>query len=83
MTEALFHTASYLKEVTASVTGVDDKEHAVVLDKTVFFSGGGGQPCDTGRLILSGRETAVTKVMRRGDDILHRLEGELPAVGER
>src|SRR5512142_1330808 len=77
MTELLFQTDSYLREFDALVTRVIPEEKAVVLDRTAFYPGGGGQPNDVGS--IEGR--AVTKVRKSGDDVLHVLDGELPAEG--
>ncbi|MBV0912199.1 alanyl-tRNA editing protein [Anianabacter salinae] len=49
MTEMLFRTDPYLKEATALVTAITD-EGGIVLDRTVFYPAGGGQPGDIGRL---------------------------------
>ncbi len=77
MTELVFQTDSYCKEFDAVVTRVVPEEKAVVLDRTAFYPGGGGQPNDVGS--INGQ--AVTKVRKAGDDVLHVMEGELPAVG--
>jgi hypothetical protein len=50
MTDLLYQTDSYLQEFDATVTSVDAEAQAVVLDRTVFYPGGGGQPYDTGQL---------------------------------
>ncbi|RMD94765.1 MAG: alanyl-tRNA editing protein, partial [Calditrichaeota bacterium] len=42
MTELLYQTDSYLRECEASV--VETTENGVILDRTVFYPGGGGQP---------------------------------------
>ncbi|MEA3340812.1 MAG: alanyl-tRNA editing protein, partial [Chloroflexota bacterium] len=42
MTELLYQMDSYLREFEASVTDVVGE--GVVLDKTAFYIGGGGQP---------------------------------------
>ena len=83
MTELLYQTDSYLKEFKATVTAVAD-DGGVVLDQTAFFPGGGGQPCDVGELIAGRQQQLrwqVTKVQKRGDDVLHYVEGETPSVG--
>jgi len=77
MTELLFQVDSYCKEFDAIVTRVLPEEQAVVLNRTAFYPGGGGQPNDVGS--LHGQR--VTKVRKAGADVLHMLEGELPAVG--
>ncbi len=77
MTELLYQTDSYAREFDAVVEQVLPEEKAVVLDRTVFYPGGGGQPGDTG--FLNGR--AVTKVRKSGEHVLHIMDGELPAVG--
>ncbi len=72
MTDLLFHHDSYLKEFEATVIDVADA--GVVLDRTAFYIGGGGQPCDTGILVREGREYQVTRVARVEGKIVHRLE---------
>jgi misacylated tRNA(Ala) deacylase len=81
MTELLYLTDSYLKEFTAQVTDVDPEQKAVVLERTAFYPGGGGQPYDTGRLATEGDSRAVTKVKKRGGDVWHFVDGELPGTG--
>ena len=72
-TEALFQSDAYLRECTAQVIEADDD--AVVLDRTVFYPTGGGQPGDTGMLRASdGREWQVVDTRKgEGGSILHRL----------
>ncbi len=57
MTEDLFRHDSYLKECDAIVTGVDDE--AVVLDRSIFYPLGGGQPGDTGAIHWEGGSVDV------------------------
>jgi misacylated tRNA(Ala) deacylase len=77
MTELLAHTDAYLKEFEATVVAVNPEEKTVALDKTAFYPGGGGQPCDYGWL----NEIPVAQVKRQGEHIWHSLDGNLPVVG--
>lgn len=79
MTELLAQTDAYLQEFTATVTNV--VEGGVVLDRTAFYSGGGGQPCDTGTLDDSAKTYPVKQVSRTGGQLVHRIDGPLPAEG--
>jgi misacylated tRNA(Ala) deacylase len=83
MTELLYQTDSYLKEFEATVESVLAEDRAVTLDRTAFYPGGGGQPCDFGTLTLDGVVYPVSKVKKQGDQVLHFLGGDapLPAVG--
>jgi len=81
MTEMLYHTDSYLKEFSAVVTDIDQEAKTVVLNRTTFFPGGGGQPCDTGRLNHAGSTVPVLSVSRKAEQILHKIDGQLPEVG--
>jgi misacylated tRNA(Ala) deacylase len=77
MTELLCHKDSYKREFDASVVEVNAAEKAIALDRTAFFPGGGGQPCDRGWL----GESAVTRTARQGDVVWHFLDTEPPALG--
>ena len=81
MTELLYHMDSYAKEFDANVASVLPAERAVVLDRTAFYPGGGGQPCDFGTLTIDGVTYPVDKVKKQANDVLHFLGGEtsLPA----
>jgi misacylated tRNA(Ala) deacylase len=82
MTELLYQTDAYLKEFSATVTSVNAETRAVVLDRSAFYPGGGGQPCDFGSLEVAGVIYSVEKVKKQGDDVLHFLGGSdsLPSV---
>jgi len=59
----------------------------VVLDRTVFYPGGGGQPSDRGLLLraVDGRSWAVRGARKADGGIVHELEpgdGEPPVVGD-
>ena len=79
MTELLFHNDSYINQFDAQVTEIIDD--GVVLDRTAFYIGGGGQPYDVGVLIVGDKEYPVTRVGRFDGNIIHRIEGNLPPTG--
>jgi misacylated tRNA(Ala) deacylase len=86
MTELLYATDAYASEMDAAVQEVRDG--AVILDRTVFYATGGGQPHDVGSLTWTGPDGApracrVTEVRRQGPDVLHTIEGEAPPAGAR
>lgn len=64
--------------ITATVRAVRDD--GVLLDRTIFYPTGGGQPHDTGTLDDGDRTWSVTDV-RQADDIVHELDGSAPRVG--
>ncbi|WP_123053798.1 alanine--tRNA ligase-related protein [Clostridium sp. JN-1] len=71
MTEKLYYKDQYLKECEAQVIDVidNDKEVLVVLDKTIFYPEGGGQPSDVGE--IDGIK--VHHVFEKGDVIYHHM----------
>ncbi|MFQ5966319.1 MAG: alanyl-tRNA editing protein [Acidimicrobiia bacterium] len=79
MTLEICSTDAYARSVEATVTEVADD--GVVLDRTVFYSRGGGQPGDTGTLTWSDGKALVTDTVRRGGYPLHQLNGSAPGVG--
>ncbi len=82
-TRELFRDDAYLKECDAEVIGVDGS--GVILDSTVFYPLGGGQPGDTGTLAWAdGRAAIVDTRYGEGGAILHILADSdgLPPMGE-
>lgn len=80
MTDLLYQTDAYLREFEARV--VDHLDGGVVLDRTAFYPGGGGQPNDVGTISAGELTWPVTKVKRVKGRPVHYLEGEaLPPVG--
>lgn len=78
-TEKLFYIDQYLTEGTSTVLSCEQVEggYAVVLDRTIFYPTGGGQPCDLGT--LGGAN--VTDVSERDGEIVHLCDAPL-SVGE-
>lgn len=78
MTERLFDHDSYLCACDARVLSCDpaDGGWRVVLDRTVFFPRGGGQPCDLGTI----GDAAVRDVFEENGIIFHITD--IPVAGE-
>ncbi|HEV2112178.1 MAG TPA: alanyl-tRNA editing protein [Gammaproteobacteria bacterium] len=74
MSELLFRADAYATEFEAEVLSAEPGR--VVLDRTLFYPEGGGQPGDTGTLVLpDGRELRVGDA-RKGaapDEVVHLL----------
>ena len=81
MTHLLYTTDSYRREMSATVLA--SSPEGVVLDRTAFYPGGGGQPADTGVLVADdGTRYEVTGLKRAAGALLHLLAGEArPATG--
>lgn len=74
MTVKLYETDPYLREFTATVTKAEGDW--VVLDRTAFYPGGGGQERDRGT--LNGREVTAVKGK---DEMSHQVPGHGLTVG--
>jgi misacylated tRNA(Ala) deacylase len=70
-----------LREWDATVL-LSDPEQGIVLDRSAFYPGGGGQPPDHGVLLWGGVQTRIVDV-RRGDDqyLVPAEDDPLPPVG--
>lgn len=79
-TQQLFAVDSYLRSFTATVVEVVD--HGILLDRTAFYSRGGGQMADRGVMKQDDQQFRVIAVEKRGDQVVHTLDGPLPRVGE-
>ena len=76
-TEEVFREDAYRRECAAQVVAINDRG-GVILDRTVFYPTGGGQPGDSGALCLpeGGEVRIATTVKGDGDAIVH-----VPAEG--
>jgi len=84
MTEMLFRDDAYLRRAEGRVQSVTP-EGGIVLDRTVFYPTGGGQPGDSGTLSWGGQSLPVaTAIKGDGDDIVlvPAEAGQLPSVGQ-
>ena len=73
MTKALFLIDSYLKETQAKVVSVKDGK-CVILNQTIFYSKGGGQPYDTGKIIKGKEIYNVVYVGKFSGEISHEVD---------
>ena len=85
--EQLASLDAYARSVRATVRHVDESDATlVVLDRTVFYPGGGGQPPDRGLFLRSadGRTWTVRGARKAGGEIVHELEpgADPPSVGD-
>jgi misacylated tRNA(Ala) deacylase len=80
-TERLELVDATLREWEATVL-LSDPEQGIVLDRSAFYPGGGGQPQDHGVLLWGGVQTRIVDVRRGDDHYLVPAEGDpLPPVG--
>jgi len=81
MTERIYSTDAYAAVMTAGVVAADTDDGRVLLDRTVFYPGGGGQPVDQGALWVGDDRLEVVRVTQDSDGVWHWLDGALPPVG--
>lgn len=83
MTDLLYQTDSYLQTFEAEVVALDPENHGVVLTRTAFYPGGGGQPADQGTLTIADQTYTVKRARAIQGQIMHQLDNDapLPAMG--
>jgi misacylated tRNA(Ala) deacylase len=86
--EQICYTDAYARSAEARIAAVETGDVAtIVLDRTVFYPGGGGQPADRGLIIRTGdgRSWTVRAARKVDGEIAHELEpdgGDPPRVGD-
>jgi misacylated tRNA(Ala) deacylase len=86
MSETLFQQDAYLATCTAQVDSINERG-GIILDQTIFYATGGGQPGDSGTMTLADGSSIDIATTVYGEDrsqIVHvPAEGSaLPAAGE-
>jgi misacylated tRNA(Ala) deacylase len=81
VTRKVYSTDAYAREMSATVVGTDTDDGRILLDETVFYPGGGGQPPDTGALWIGDDQLEVVRVTADSDGVWHWVDGTLPSAG--
>jgi misacylated tRNA(Ala) deacylase len=79
MTDLLYYDDAYLRAFAASVLDVRGLE--VLLDRTAFYPGGGGQPADHGELHWDQTSARVASLRKDPAGVWHTTDGATPAAG--
>ena len=85
MTELLFRNDAYLTDCTAMVTG-HTPEGGIIVDRTVFYPTGGGQPGDNGRITWDGGALTIATAVKVEGGAVALVPSEpraMPGVGTR
>jgi misacylated tRNA(Ala) deacylase len=81
MTDRIYSTDAYAREMVATVVGTDRDDGRILLDRTVFYPGGGGQPHDVGSLWIGDDRLDVVRVTADRNGVWHWVDGGLPSEG--
>lgn len=81
MTIKIYSTDAYARSMDATVVEIDEDDGRLLLDRTVFYPGGGGQPHDLGELVIGEDRLEVVRVAEDGKGVWHWVEGALPGRG--
>ncbi|MDQ1281535.1 MAG: Alanyl-tRNA editing protein [Thermoproteota archaeon] len=79
---ALYLEDNFLRECDATVISIKDGKY-VVLDQTIFYPNGGGQPYDTGKLLKNGETFNVIYVGKFSGEISHEVDRPGLTFGDR
>ena len=78
MTDKKYLDDSYLKELNSVITEVN--ENGIILESTVFYPRGGGQPGDSGFILKNGKMYKISDTTKDGDVVIHHQESLDPEL---
>lgn len=72
----------YKKELITAIKDIRrvNNQIALIFKDTIFYPGGGHQPHDTGRVIISDKEFFVNRVEKRESEILHYINASIDEI---
>lgn len=82
-TDPLFRSDPYLREAAATITGYTP-EGGILVDRSIFYPTGGGQPGDSGHLLWDGGRVAIATAVKAEGGLVALVPAEpvaLPAAG--
>src|SRR5690349_13696995 len=83
--QQLCYSDAYARSVEARILALEtDPAPSLLLDATVFYPGGGGQPSDTGAItrVADGVTWAVRSARKSDGEIAHELDPEAMASSQ-
>jgi len=80
MTILLYQTDSYLRSFDATITKLAQDNQGIILDQTIFYPGGGGQPSDSGKIIIENKDYTVKHARKKGLNVIHVLAENIPYI---
>lgn len=83
MTQPLYRSEPYSRECRTKVTGMTESG-GLIVERSVFYPAGGGQPGDSGRLEWAGGVTPITDTVKAGEGLalIVASGSPVPEVGE-
>jgi len=78
-TYKLYYEKPYERKFKAKILACFNNGKIILLDRTLFYPEGGGQPYDKGRLLINGEEYRVEKVIDVENRVLHYLDKPIKA----
>lgn len=82
MTKLLYQDDTYLFKTEATLLSVIEDRRMVVLDRTIFYPQGGGQPSDTGIVVCQESGVRLKIIMVRMNSESNNVEHQFEAIGE-
>lgn len=82
-TDPLFRSDPYLREAAATITGYTP-EGGILVDRSIFYPTGGGQPGDSGHLLWDGGRVAIATAVKAEGGLVALVPAEpvaLPVAG--
>ena len=80
MTILLYQTDSYLRTFDATITKLAQDDQGIILDQTMFYPGGGGQPSDSGKITIENKDYTVKHARKQGLNVIHVLAENIPYI---
>ena len=70
----IFEDNAYKKEIVTKIIKIDEDNQAIELENTIFYGQSGGQPGDTGEILLDGKKIKVKNTIKSEGQIKNILE---------